>query len=556
MRRRYIMKMKNGLKKLFAVCLALSMVLGIGVPTVANAETASNVIDVVEVNGVQEAVIGEAATDATMTVPEGANYEIDKAHSGWYDWTNDEEPWVDEGVLFQDDHKYEIKVMVRPADNYVFTEDTILKINGEEIPADDYFVNVYEQDQYVAWSKEYSFLEQIDKIEINNVPTAEIGKKATTEGIKRPEDANYEIGDTSWYDYATDEPLDEDAVFEKGNMYYLGITVIAAEGYEFTEDTVVVVDGETLTYDEYYADGENAYIRKEYSFLEQIDKIEIKEELPDAVEGQDAQAGVLEVPEGAKYSASYAWIYDDLNNPYEGKFDTGYTYMLAVVVQPAEGCEFAEDVEVTIDGEPLDTVFVTNHGYIYLIMETHDLGENTIDKIEITATEPKAGEKISVDNVKVPEDAKYKIVEAVWLDAKTGEEATGTFQEGKQYKLYVMVATDEGVYFANDTKITLNGKEFAGAKFDNNTAAMPFLAVCELGFDLTVTDNNQNNNNQNNNQNNNNTNNNTQNNSNQNTTVKPAPATGDNMSLILWIALAVIAMAGMAVVVSKKRYEV
>ena len=38
MRRREVMKIKQGLKKLSALCLALVMVLGISVPTVANAE--------------------------------------------------------------------------------------------------------------------------------------------------------------------------------------------------------------------------------------------------------------------------------------------------------------------------------------------------------------------------------------------------------------------------------------------------------------------------------------------------------------------------------------
>lgn len=650
------MKMKQGLKKLFALCLVLSMVLGISVPTVANAEEGSNVIDVVEVNGVQEAVVGVVASDA-MTIPEGANYVVDEGYSGWYDWTAEEgeKSWLKnrEGeTVFENGRKYEMNIRVTPNEGYVLTEDTVMKINGEIVDA---YVNV--NDQYVDWYKEYSFLDQIDKVEVTNVPTAEIGGKATTQGIKVPEGANYEITHTGWYEIprvGEHVRLEEGAVFEKGKAYRLQITVEAKvgcemtydyevtvdgeepeeywgiaplqifqyysflekidevevnnvptatvggkattegmtvpeganyeinyeytqwydaqtyetvedgtefedgkkyelciyvepkDGYEFPEDAVVVVNGKEV-YESVlvWEDGIDIYL--EYSFLEQIDKIEIKNDLPDAKVGETAGAGELEVPEDAKYTVTYAWFYDNLNNEYEGQFATGNTYMLAVVIQSKDGCEFTEDVEVTIDGKPLDTPFVTNQGYIYLITEIHDLGNNAIDKIEITATEPKAGEKISTDNVTVPEDAKYEILYVAWCNAKTGREVTGTFEEGKQYKLVVAIATDEGVYLANDVKILLNGKEFTNAKFANGAFNFPFYATCELGFDLTVVDNNQNNNN---------TNNNTQNNSNQNTAITPSPATGDNVSLILWIALAVIAMTGMAVVVSRKRYEV
>ena len=744
------MKMKQDLKKLAALCLALVMVLGIGVPTVANAEEGSNVIDVVEVNGVQEAVVGEVASDA-MTVPEGANYYFTTWGNGWYDWTAEEgeNSWLKdrEGEqVFEDGHKYEMKVFVEPNEGYVFTEGTVMKINGEIVDA---YVNV--DGQYVSWGKEYSFCEQVDRVELTNVPTAEIGGKATTEGITIPEDAKYEItqkawyevpregahvqleegtvfekgkeyrlqisvqpkrgfelsegyeitvngetpdeywglntiyvsqnysfldkldkieinnvpvaevggkattqgvtipegakyavSDISWYNYTKDEYLDEGDVFEKGNVYNLELAIEAAEGYEFAEDTKAIVNGETLTYcdvnghkayiyEEYsfveminkieinnapiaeigkeaiiagitvpegayyeidyeytewynetteeditvFEDGnryslciaisakegygfaedavvlvngeevyEEVYLHRdwgeiycEYSFLEQIDKIEILEELPEAEVGATAGSGELEVPANANYTVKFAWMTNG-SDEFIGKFEAGEAYVLAVEIEVAEGCEFTEDVVVTVAGKTVDTPFITNDGRSYLFAKTYDFGDNTIDKIEITATEPKAGEKISVDNVKVPEGAKYEIVYAAWCNAKTGRElTTGIFEEGKQYQLMVVVETEPGAYLANDVKIMLNGKEFTGAKFNSDMIAMPFLAICELGFDLTTTDNNQNNN---------------TNNNNQNTTGTTSPATGDHANTILWIALAVIAMTGMAVVVSKK----
>lgn len=751
-----MMKVKQGLKKLAALCLALVMVLGIGVPTVANAEEGSNVIDVVEVNGVQEAVVGEVASDA-MTVPEGANYSVYASMCGWYDWTAEEgeNSWLKdrEGEqVFEDGHKYEMKVHIEPAEGYVFSENTILKINGEVV--DDVTVSV-DDDPYVAWSREYSFLQQVDKVEITNVPSAEVGGKATTEGITIPDDAKYEItqkawyevpvegahvqldegtvfekgkkyrlqisvqpkrgfelsegyeitvngetpdeywgsnpinvfqnysfldkldkieinnvpvaevggkattqgvtipegakyavSDISWYNYTKDEFLNEGDVFEKGNIYNLDLTIKAADGYEFAEDTKAIVNGETLTYcdvnghkayiyEEYsfveminkieinnapiaeigkeaiiagitvpeganyeidyeytewynetteeditvFEDGnryslciaisakegygfaedavvlvngeevyEEVYLHRdwgkihcEYSFLEQIDKIEILKELPEAEVGATTEEiDDPQVPANANYTVKFAWMTNG-NDEFTGKFEVGEAYILIVEIQAAEGYEFTEDVVVTVAGKTVDTPFITNDGRFYLLAKTYDFGDNTIDKIEITATEPKAGEKISVDNVKVPEGAKYEIIEAIWLDAKTEREAKGVFKEGKQYQLMVVVGTEPGVYLANDVKIMLNGKEFAGAKFNSDMIAMPFLAICELGFDLTVVDNNQNNDNTNSTQNNN-----------QGTTSTPSPATGDNTNMILWIALAVIAMAGMAVVVSKK----
>ena len=753
------MKIRQGLKKIVALCIALVMVLGSGVPAVANAQEGSNVIDVVEVNGVQEAAVGVAVTSETFTIPEGANYSFNSYDNGWcVEGELGYYSWVDNGTVLETGKKYMAKVNIVPNEGYVLTEETIMKINGEVV---DTYINLDTEIPYIVWSEFYSFYEQVDKVEINNVPTAEIGGTATTagitvaqdagyeithqawyevpaegdhvqleegtvfekgkryrlqmtiapkegfefsegyeitvngeipdehwgsnfiyafqnysfldkidkieinnvptaeiggtatvEGITIPEGANYEISDISWYNYTKDEYLEQGDVFEKGNIYNLGITIHPTSGYEFTEDTVVIADGLTLMYEGYYVSEQYAEIWKEYSFaekinkveidnapmaeigkeatvegitvpeganykidyeytkwyndttgeevtsfadgnkyslcislvaedgyefaedavvlvngeeeyeevylygqwgeiyceysfLEQIDKIEIIDELPDAEVGETADAGELEVAENAKYSASYAWVTGNLDSGMElllGTFEAGKAYMLAVSVEPDKGCEFAEEVAVTIAGKPVDSIFITNQGNLFIVMETHDLGENTIDKIEIVATEPKAGEKISVDNVKVPEDAKYEIVYAAWCDAKTGRELKGTFKEGKQYQLMVVIQTEEGIYLSNNVKIMLNGQEFAGAKFDNNTLAMPFLAVCELGFDLTVADNSQNNN--------------IQNNVSQNTVITPSPKTGDNSNMILWVALAVIAMIGMAVVVSKRRYEV
>ena len=633
------MKMKQGLKKLSALCLALVMVLGISVPTVANAEEGSNVIDKVEITNVPTAEIGGEATVEGITIPENVGYEI--THKAWYEVPREgAHVQLEEDDVFEKGKKYRLQMTIAPKTGFEFSDGYEITVNGET--PDEYWGS-----NPIQVFQNYSFLDKIDKIEVSNVPTAEIGGKATTQGITIPDGANYTVGDISWYNYTTDEYLEEGDVFEKGYTYNLGMTINAASGYEFTEDTEVVVNGETLTNNDYYAseqyadiwkeysfaekidkveinnapiaevgkeatvsgmtvpeganyeidydytkwyndatgaeatifeegnryslciainakdgyefaedavvlvNGEEVYeevylyrdwgeIYCEYSFMEQIDKIEIQDELPEAKVGEKAGEGKLEVAKNAKYSANYAWITGNWDSGMEqilDEFEVGKAYMLAVSVEPDEGCEFTEDVVVTIAGKPVDSVFITNQGNLFIIMETHDLGENTIDKIEITATEPKAGEKISADDVKVPEDAKYEILYATWCDAKTGKElTTGTFEEGKQYQLMVVVQTEEGVYLSNDVKIMLNGKEFAGAKFDNNTLAMPFLAVCELGFDLTVVDNNQNNNNQ-------------------NITITPSPATGDNTNMSLWMGLAVIAMVGMAVVVSKKRYD-
>lgn len=746
------MKMKQDLKKLAALCLALVMVLGISIPSVANAEGESNVIDVVEVNGVQEAAVGVAVTSETFTIPEGANYSFNSYDNGWtVEYKPSHYSWLNNGTVLETGKKYMVKVNIVPNAGYVFTEETVMKINGEVVDA---YINLDTETPYIVWSKYYSFYEQvdkieitnvpiaevgkvattagitipenvgyeiihnawyevpkegdhvqleegdafekgkkyrlqisvqpksgfelsegyeitvngetpdeywgsnpinvfqnysfldkIDKIEINNVPTAEVGGKATTQGITIPEGAKYAVSDISWYNYTKDEYLDESDVFEKGNVYNLKLAIEAADGYEFAENTKAIVNGEASTYcdvngheayiyEEYsfveminkieinnapiaeigkeaiiagitvpegayyeieyeytawyndstgedatvFEDGnryslciaisakegygfaedavvlvngeevyEEVYLYRdwgeiycEYSFLEQIDKIEILEELPEAEVGATAGAGELEVPANANYTVNYAWMTNG-SDEFIGKFEAGEAYVLAIEIEVAEGCEFTEDVVVTVAGKTVDTPFITNDGRFYLFAKTYDFGDNTIDKIEITATEPRAGEKISVENVKVPEDAKYEILQAVWCDAKTLREVTGTFKEGKQYQLMVVVGTEPGVYLANDVKIMLNGKEFTGAKFNSDMIAMPFLAICELGFDLTVVDNNQNNN---------------TNNNNQNTTGTTSPATGDHANTILWIALAVIAMTGMAVVVSKKRYEV
>lgn len=482
----------------------------------------TEIIDKIEVMNVPTAEIGGKATVSDIKVPENAKYEIMEGNAHWMDRTDiNNEITLPEGAVFENGHKYELIIHITAIAGYEFAEDTVVTVNGVEVE-DNYYVDA----TYAGIFQQYAFLEQIDKIEIMNVPKAEIGGKATYEGIKAPENANYEIADVFWSNWTTEEELKEGAIFEKGNKYSFSVHIVPKAGYEFSDDVVIMVNGKE-EYKNAYADENWANVTYEYSFLTQLDKIEILDELPNAVAGQKAERVELKVPEGAKYSAYAQWYIwkDGMVEYFGGTFESGKAYIMDVCVQPEKGYGFSEDVAVTVAGKPVGTVFRTNYEIDYIISEIHDLGDNTIDTIEITVPEPKTGTEIPNEGIKVLEDAKYELVEAVWRDAVTGKEVKGEkFEKGKKYELFLFVEPKDNLLFANDLKIMLNGKEVAIADLSDDSSFRPMFVACGVVFDFTAT------------------------------TI--APDTGDTADFVLWIAVAAISVGSIAVVVnSKKRYN-
>ena len=104
-----------------------------------------------------------------------------------------------------------------------------------------------------------------------------------------------------------------------------------------------------------------------------------------------------------------------------------------------------------------------------------------MDKIEITIPEPAEGEDpASVEDVVLPDDAKYSLVELEWDvsdddNLYNSEDMEGVFETGKYYFISMTFETAEGYFISEETEIYINGEK--------SSDAMIYLGnvICGLG---------------------------------------------------------------------------
>ena len=458
--------------------------------------------------------VGKTVGSLNVKIPENEKYKID--FISWDDVTDSTNSWYElqEEDVFQDGHKYCLNVQISPKIGYKFKQDITLNVNGEEAE------NYYSDPSYVYVSEYYTFRDVIEEVKVDGVPAAEIGKAVTFETIKVPEGANYEVKSVEWYDMTDGVALEEGDVFQNGHKYDLSICISPKAGYEFSEDTTLWFNGtQEKLYDDYWLNDTELSIYKTYSFLEKIHTVEILEALPEAVAGQEIQEVVLKVPEDAKYTANGFW------NGETGTFQKGNAYILYINLTPEKGYEFSDDVVVTVAGKPLDTVHFYNGNDYIEIHKVHDLGDNTIDVIEITIPELKTGEKITGNGIKAVADEKYEFLRVGWYDAETGKPVIGdTFEKGKKYELSLGIASLENYVFSNNVQIKVNGKLIDIKALSDDAYFSPQNVWFSLIFDLT-----------------------------EKATTPTSPATGDSTTYAVWVALAAVSLAGITVATSKKR---
>lgn len=466
---------------------------------------------------VGEPQVGKTVDSVSVKVPDGAKYKVD--YVNWYEYSSGNNMGPTD--VFEAGHRYEADINLVPVLGYTFNENAVILVNGEE--SESYDV----QDEH-AWSYyKFSFCNQIDKIEISGVQQPKVGDKVNYASIKVPDNADYIITSKQWADSDGSTLLAEGDTFQKGHKYYFDVCVEPKEGYEFSEDAIMIVNGEAVGADNSWIDYEFANYYTNCSFLEKITKVEILDAFPKAVVGKTVSDVLLQIPDGSNYSVSASWIESSQqfgqNSLQPGAvFEDGHTYWLRVEIMPNAGYEFSDDVVITVAGkETQPTLGNVDNGYISFF-EVNDFANRTIDVIELSVTEPKAGDKISKKSVKVPDNANYALWDVRWVDAVTGRDVKGTFEEGKKYQLRFHIETLNGYVFGNELKIKVNNQEMDLKSFSEDTFLQPDWGYLELTYDLSVQE------------------------------VVKSPNTGDGAAYGLW-AIVMILCAGYAVLTFKKR---
>lgn len=456
---------------------------------------------------VTEPKIGAAPADPVVSSNE---YSIN--YFEWYDVNNGE--YV---VKFEDGHKYQLALSLACADGYEFAEDLVVTINGENS------TNYHSDTSFLYVYQSYSFLKQIDQVDIT-LPAPAIGQTASCDNIKAAAGKGYKISDMYWMQ----GDVEFTGTFAKAK-YTLEMYLEAEEGYEFSEDCKVYINGEET--EEFWLDESWGNIYQSYSFRDVITKVDLPE-FPDVKVGDSVASGELQVAADARYAAYAQWVkyeseYDI--TPVEGTVEDNSIYYMMVFLIPDDECEFAEDLTITVGGK----TYNSNLKYVspedVQIVKMYSYGFEIIDTVELTVAAPENGKLQS--QITVPTDANYTLSDASWGVSKTDNvyntdelEKDVPFAYGNYYWIAGNLQPKEGYVFSDEVKFLVNGEQV-----EINTDYYYIFAdggTFIYGFGLLSANADQNN-----------------------------PNTGDTVPVAAFAALMVLSVAGLAVtIVSRKKY--
>ncbi len=200
----------------------------------------------VRVDNVPVMKIGEKATVAA-TVPGGANYGI--VYMTWLVWNDKKESFEEFGGTFEEGKVYQLSIYVTPKPGYKFDKDaTVVYVNGSV----DESIKAYEDGFDI--SKTYTNgLKVIEKVEFTVTKPVAGHHSSIPPQISVPEGANYYVSleyGRGWFFEKNGRYNPFYGYFDENTSYGAAFMAVAAEGYVFAEDVVVVVNGVALSEDD------------------------------------------------------------------------------------------------------------------------------------------------------------------------------------------------------------------------------------------------------------------------------------------------------------------
>ena len=184
-------------------------------------------------------------------------------------------------ITFEENKSYMYSISLKARDGYTFTENTEVYVNGEKVKTIS--VGPDGKTMFVAAIKTMKpktiTYQHISEVEINNaIISFKVGDKPVFSGTT-PENVPYIYQSEYWstdggkkYYYAADfwninNPDDLFTKFESGKSYIYGIYFKAAEGYCFTTDTKLKINGKYYDYDTTDYDPMLQYNEGEYATM-------------------------------------------------------------------------------------------------------------------------------------------------------------------------------------------------------------------------------------------------------------------------------------------------
>lgn len=448
-----------------------------------------------------------------VKLPADANYTLEGEYSGWYDEETDQKV-----TAIEQGKEYYLYVSLLAKDGYTFDHATELFVNGEQDGENNY------QDGDSFWCYGYySMKPKIDKVEITYA-APEAGKALPE--FKLPADANYELtADTQW----GDEHYNKVTAIEDGKAYWADIYLVPKDGYEFSDDVEVLING-AAPQESWISDADWINVGNRHTFKEPITAIDLPAVLPETLKAGDSVAPKeLEVPAGANYTLWLEWMDVDTGNipgvgavaPADG------IYIGTIYATTKDGYEFAEDLAVTVGGKNVGGLQVNIWYESVSYMQMYTLGDSAdmISKIEITAEKPEIGKepgKVTVTTNVGEVEAEFRWGVSARDDIDDAGEQKKAWAEGDYAWLAGYVTAPDGGVISPDVEVWFNGEKVTLEEYKN----------CEYYvYDITLYLN-----------------------LGQLTVEKPAsPATGDSFPVAALIVAALVSAAGIVVLTRKQK---
>ncbi len=385
-----------------------------------------------------------------IKVPSDAKY---KAEACWYVFEGGIPKYVENGT-FEKGKAYQLSVDISNSEGYEFAENVIVEAYGIR---ERVYYNAYD---YIHYTRDFSFRKVIEKVEISGFKEPKVNDKIVSDGLKTEANANYEIANAVWNSLGN--ALGTNETFEKGKLYHLQVSLLAKDGYEFSENVEVFLNGEKIQADAF---GSELYFTKEISFKEKIAKIEVSG-LPEMKIGNKAITNV-KTPNDAKYEVLANWlVWNDKRQCFEefdGIFENGNVYSFRLHIQPKEEFCFSEDeTQFLIDGK------ISKDADIYppfaLYTKEYRTNQKVIEKIELKVEKFVVGNHASIEpQIEIVSGEGFTVRDDInylgWLvgDIENHRSFNGYFSKDNDYGAQFNILADEGNVFSEDLVVIVNG---------------------------------------------------------------------------------------------------
>lgn len=398
--------------------------------------------------------VGDAPSEDYLSVLDDAGCEI-----GEVEWLADNFGMPEPIAGAFEKKNYSVQVTLHAKDGYSFADELDVYINEEH---QQYFGS----QPFVATAYfSFSLCDTIDTIEISGVADAVLGEEATTDDITVPNDCGYTISSATWYKNEAFGAEPFVGAFIKA-MYSIEILLEAEEGFEFTEDTAVTVNGEETT--DFNVNGSEVYVYLYYSLCDAVANVELPA-FPEIPVGEDVELSdepILEADEYEVYGLWHALNEDGYFEEYEGTIEDGNIYAYYFYVYAKEGYEFTEDTVYTVEGANADELYSNKRDLMAEFRKTYNLSDLIeITSVNITVSKPEIGKDVDPEAYEIDKDANYSVTFTDWWVADTEDSydfvpASGDkFEEGKYYFFEIELEANEGYFFADNAVIKINGKQ-------------------------------------------------------------------------------------------------